>query len=131
MNGAKEIVDSLLETDRKAELEAFIDALDKQVVVSGDEEHVFPNGRAAAICTSGACIVADHFGGKRFGFPGDYSIENRDTQGGHDFAVVDDRYIVDYWIKHVVGDARGVFDMRDPNDAKLIQHYYGDQTKWE
>lgn len=50
---------------------------------------------------------------------------------GHDFAVVDDRYIVDPWVTEFVsGIDRGVFDLMDPADRDMISRIYGDPEKW-
>jgi hypothetical protein len=51
--------------------------------------------------------------------------------GGHDFAVVDQRFIVDGWAVCVSGYSRSaVFDFLDRKDRKLIRELYGDPTFW-
>ena len=51
--------------------------------------------------------------------------------GGHDFAVVDDRFIVDGWVVNVEGFSnRAVFDLRDPSDRKIIRELYGPPEIW-
>lgn len=133
-----EIVEALLDEaprnparKRMAELEAYLDHIDTTVIQDGDEEAHFPDGSPVTLCWGGADQVVRDFKGTRFGFHEREDIENSDTQGGHDFAVVDGRFIVDHWLKHVVGSQRGVFDMQDPRDAQLIKHYYGDPSQWE
>ena len=100
-------------------------------------------------CTGYACMIAKKLGVDRvteFGF-GERTgtgglIEEK--LGGHDFAVVDNRFIVDPWLTEVesgritartgeVVDVRGrvVFDMQDAADAALIEKLYGDQSKWK
>lgn len=90
----------------------------------------------AAICTSWANYVCEQLPdrAKRFGF---WVKENPAPSlarlcDGHDFAVVDERYIVDGWLKNVecVVD-RAVFDIQDPADADVIRAYYGDPSKWK
>src|SRR6185369_5608665 len=96
-----------------------------------DYGHHFPDGDPVGLCWGGANQVVRDMGGVRFGFPEREDVENQDTCGGHDFAVVDNRFIVDYWLEFVVGEKRGVFDMQDPQDAAFIKHYYGDPANWE
>jgi hypothetical protein len=46
---------------------------------------------------------------------------------GHDFALVEGRYIVDGWLKNVNrGAPRAVFDLQDPADADDVSRIYGD-----
>lgn len=52
--------------------------------------------------------------------------------GGHDFAVVDDRFIVDPWIRLVEGMAELIcFDLHDPGDAATTADLFGDRSPWE
>ncbi len=51
--------------------------------------------------------------------------------GGHDFAVVDDRFIVDPWIRLVEGMAELIcFDLHDPGAATTAD-LFGDRSPWE
>jgi hypothetical protein len=51
--------------------------------------------------------------------------------GGHDFAVVAGRFIVDGWAVCVSGYSRSaVFDLLDPKDRKGIRELYGDPACW-
>lgn len=63
---------------------------------------------------------------------------------GHDFAVVDGRYVVDPWLTEVesgritvhTGEVvdlggRGVFDLMDDDDADLVAALYGDPATWK
>ena len=63
--------------------------------------------------------------------------------GGHDFAVLEDRYIVDPWLTEVESgeitihggmvvpvNGQLVFDLNDPEDEKIITELYGDRSKW-
>jgi hypothetical protein len=53
-------------------------------------------------------------------------------QDGHDFAVVDGRYIVDPWIVETEAlSDRAVFDLEDPKDAAEVTRLYGNRLKWE
>ena len=98
-------------------------------------------------CTGFACAVKHKLEPGRaevFGFD---EKSNPDAgvnvaAGGHDFAVVDNRYIVDPWLSEVESgnitthkgeklDVGGqvVFDMK--KDQELIKQIYGDQDKWK
>ena len=51
--------------------------------------------------------------------------------GGHDFAVIDNRYIVDPWISVYSGEEdQIVFDLQNPSDHAKIEHIFGDRSKW-
>jgi hypothetical protein len=77
----------------------------------------------------------DHTGSraKLYGFDSDEVPESEivDFYGGHDFAVVDDRFIVDGWSVNVHGFSRtAVFDLLDPADAPVIRRLFGDPSRW-
>lgn len=64
--------------------------------------------------------------------------DNPDAQvgaivGGHDFAVVEDRWIVDPWAVHFDPESqasRYVHDRHDPGHAAEIRRLYGDPAHW-
>jgi hypothetical protein len=100
-----------------------------------EECHVFPNGDASAICTSWAKYVRRLLGNRvqLFGF----SDENNPSSliakdyGGHDFALVDGRYIVDGWLTQVAGmHGNAILDMQDPQEKQIIAKLYGPMKKW-
>jgi hypothetical protein len=99
-----------------------------------DGETVFPNGSAMAICTNCAERVIAIVGrGDVWGYA---SEDNPDTaaatgQDGHDFAVIDDRYIVDVWLCFFAGiTSRSVFDLLSRADATRIHALYGPPDHW-
>jgi hypothetical protein len=103
---------------------------------SGENEgSLLGNGRPWAICTSWALHVEESLPGrvKVYGF---FDSENPTSEiaqlaGGHDFAVVDDRYIVDGWVKNVEAiSKKAVFDLHDPADAEETARLYGDRNLW-
>lgn len=66
-----------------------------------------------------------------------YFIEENgeDSDEGHHFAVMDDRYIIDPWIYNNYYDYpnifnRCVFDLLNKSDEEIIKYVYGDKTKW-
>jgi hypothetical protein len=50
---------------------------------------------------------------------------------GHDFAVIDNRYIIDPWLKFLpMVTNQVVFDLQNLDDENNITKYYGDPNKW-
>ena len=95
----------------------------------------FPDGSNWVSCTNWAHYVRRVLGDRAqiFGFDQDENPASQIAQecGGHDFAVVDERYIVDGWIKNVDHlSQRAVFDLDDPDQADEIRRYYGDRSAW-
>lgn len=118
------------------------DELSRARQAAGEEipcgDSYLPNGGSGTCCTDYAACVYIQLPGrvKMVGFSND---ENPDCQVakdelhpcGHDFAVVDNRYLVDPWCKLVVGnDWQVVYDMSDPADLALVHHRYGPRECW-
>lgn len=102
-----------------------------------DEEcWVFPDGRAVAFCTNWARYVRRIEGPIRcelYGFFSDAVPESSIARscGGHDFAIVDGRYLVDGWLKGVECKSPvAVFDLEDEANADKIARLYGPREKW-
>lgn len=104
--------------------------------ITEDEEGAkFANGSAAGysavVCTGFARAIRDKLGRSHVVVKGFHAWANpcriSREYGGHDFAIVDNRYIVDPWLTDVCGEECGVFDLI--NDAILVGRTYG--TKWE
>lgn len=101
-----------------------------------DECFTFQNGNHSAICTNHADLIVAMYPeiSYRTGFEvGNNPVTNSNIYacGGHDFAVIANRYIVDHWIRDVCGEPRQVFDLWNPDDAALIAERYGDPQKWD
>jgi len=86
------------------------------------------------ICTNYALWARDVLGcGQVFGF---FDQDNPGTEtgqhaGGHDFLVIDDRWIVDLWVREVVGwSEKVVFDLEDETDSASVTRFFGDRQKW-
>ncbi len=99
------------------------------------DQTLLPNGECVGRCTNGAHYVVGIVGrGQVFGF---YDHENPETDtggfaGGHDFAVIDNRWVVDLWSKHFVGISdRCVFDLESDADAAEIRRLFGDRSRWK
>ena len=98
-------------------------------------------------CTGYACAVLQKLGKSRVKVFGFHDTDNPSSAiaqaaGGHDFALVDGRFIVDPWLGEGFAtpmDAksgeplpqRTVFDLEAPGDRKLIEELYGDRAKWK
>jgi hypothetical protein len=90
-----------------------------------DDESVFPDGTASVFCTNWAGYVLRVLG-ERCSLHG-FSVDDNPgsaiavSSGGHDFALVDGRWIVDGWVKNVECMAdHSVFDLEDPAEAAEI-----------
>lgn len=66
-----------------------------------------------------------------------YFVEENgdDSDEGHHFAVMNNRYIIDPWIfDNFSPDGktfnRSVFDLQNKNDEEIIKYIYGDRNKW-
>lgn len=123
------------------EVDAFSSELESEfdVVLHGrafEGQTVFEStGASIFICTNGADKVIELVGeGVRCGFfieKNPVTHPEIDGAGGHDFAVIGQRYIVDPWISLFTGaEDRSVYDLHDPKDAEIIKHIYGDVEKW-
>ena len=115
---------------------------------SEEEGSSFPNtGYSGVQCTGYACAIQGELGKDRVKVVGFYDEDNPGTVfgtrgictdyltlsvvgDGHDFAIVDDRYIVDPWITEFGGSKQGVFDLQDPGDAEVIRAIYGNPSNW-
>lgn len=143
-----DLLESLLESDDvKAQLESQFGPeanypLHHEKECAEDDKNCDPGPEQlgsfgdSVICTSWAEFVVAALG-KRAKMYGFYCEENpapgmEQFAEGHDFALVDGRYIVDGWIKNVIGEtSRAVFDLKDPADAEFIRNYYGKPKKWK
>lgn len=96
---------------------------------------LFPDGTRVVSCSNWARYVRRVLG-ERARIHGYFAEDNPgtiigDLAGGHDFAIVDERYIVDPWaalVEYVEG--AGVLDLLDPNDSARIEKLYGDPARW-
>lgn len=96
-------------------------------------ETIFPGGdNATAHCGACARIIADRFGGEVRGYWHEDNPTARvgETEGGHDFAITEDRFLVDPWLFHYYGDAP-VLDLSNTADRAEAAARYGPEEKWE
>jgi hypothetical protein len=116
-------------------------ALEDSCLLDEDECHVFPTGKAFFICTNWANLTQRYFGEDRAVVMGYLHVNNStsaisEQYEGHDFTVVDDRFIVDGWVTGVGLESPGratpgVYDLHDKMDAAEIARLYGKQSAWE
>lgn len=63
------------------------------------------------------------------------SDEDMDRYGqigvGHDWLLVDDRWLVDLWAKAYLDAHKVVFDLSIPSDAAMVAKNYGPREHWE
>lgn len=97
----------------------------------GNRAFICPGVGVVGTCTSTSVYLASRLGGDVYG----YSIEdNPDAlvgkeEFGHDFAVIGDRYLVDFW----AGDSYqypSLYDLWDPGSKREALRMYGDRRKW-
>lgn len=104
-----------------------------------DVESRFPDESSAVCCTNYAIQVVRGVyprPARVVGFSNEDNPTSRVAReeihpGGHDFAVVEGRYLVDPWVRLVacVSD-QIVFDLQDPDDAKHVMDLYGPSDCW-
>lgn len=117
------------------EIIAFFDTLDADCAQpTPDGEWTFSNGDALFICTHGARRVAARFDGRVVGFDSESnpSAAIAEDQDGHDFALVGERFVVDYWAARVAGLLdHGIFDLTNTEDRAEIARLYGPAENWQ
>jgi hypothetical protein len=119
----------------RSELSAFIRSLDEEVFFDEVESlNRFRHGGHWAICTDSALRVARQFKGTVWGY---YAIENLQAAiglsiaGGHDFAVIDSRWLVDYWACNVAQVIQTpIFDLNEDKDRDEVRRLYGPSRRW-
>lgn len=102
----------------------------------------FPNGWDHVICTSWAVDLRDRLGPDRVEVVGFMGADNPGSAiaaecEGHDFALVDGRYIADGWLVGIgvclpllERTYPGIYDLEHPDDEAEISRLYGDRSKW-
>lgn len=129
---AKEKDDHFLETLRqkyKDGLPEYYDGTDELTYI-GTPDRCFGAG---ATCTSHAEYIATAENGLICGFfTEDNPCEIGRLADGHDFALIDNRYIVDTWLSHWECEiSTPVFDLHNIDDQELIHHWYGKPELWQ
>jgi len=115
---------------------------DKFWNITGRPDAHFANGYWWGTCTGYAMEIQSRLGAARVKVMGFHAKKNPRSEisekvlDGHDFAIVDNRYIIDPWVRHIKVNgydfmARGIYDMDNPADLAEIHRLYGDPDSWE
>ncbi len=116
-------------------LEAFVQTLIAEERYDDETGHsTFADGSPCATCTSAARHIARAFGGKVMGY---WSAANPTAEigsrydDGHDFALIADRWVVDYFAYTTVNllDAP-VLDLHSAADRRLARRLLGNRKTW-
>jgi len=117
-------------------LRAFVKLLVSEERYQDDEGcWSFRSGGSCGVCTDSAIKIVRHFGGKVVGY--NCSSNPRAAIGkqfceGHDFAVIDERFLVDYWALRVISLITDpVFDLARDRDRREASRLYGNPNTWE
>jgi hypothetical protein len=116
---------------------AGIDWREREERLSDDRLVFRASQYSATVCTGYALELAHIFGLSRvqlFGFRHEDNPTSRIGReaGGHDFAIIDGRFIVDPWLDDTESiSEQTVFDLLAPVDAALIADLYGSSECWE
>lgn len=119
-----------------AELEAFYGTESNFAVEETEDDGArLPDGGRWAICTTWAGYVRRLEGDRAqlFGYSCDEnpSAEISRLADGHDFAIVDFRWLVDPWSLLVEGlTSKAVLDLEDPDDLALAEKLNGPRRFW-
>lgn len=100
---------------------------------------IFQNGEDAICCTNYARHIFNFskqsvkiYGFKNEDNPLAKIVIDKLHPGGHDFAVMEERFLIDPWIKLVRMKAdRVVFDMHNQKDLEYVKKMYGPKCNWK
>jgi len=106
-----------------------------------DAESIMPNDSSAVCCTNYAVHIRSVLGalGHEVAVVGFANQDNPTSlcaieefhPGGHDFAIVDQRYLVDPWVRLVAGvEDQIVYDLSLNEDAEKAAKIYGPRSCW-
>ena len=96
-------------------------------------ERIFPGGEhETRNCTGCARIITDRFGGEVRGYYHTHNPTARvgESEGGHDFAITSDRFLVDPWLYHYYGESP-VLDMTVHAERTEALARYGPEENWQ
>jgi hypothetical protein len=115
---------------------SFLHALrDQEQFNEEAEEWQFDDGSACGICTHSAIHVARAFAGVVLGYLAENNprAELGDAYSqGHDFAIVEDRWLVDYWTWRTTGLLdHPVLDLGEAADLAVGTRLYGKSSYWD
>lgn len=136
----KNRINSIFETEEKIGVFYGGEEMESRAEFKGPSDWWYPvawlpNKTQMGNCTNCAHFVVETLGkGDVYGFAcSDNPVKSIEIEscGGHDFAVIDKRFIIDIWLSlYSNHDIQIVFDLRDKKDFAKITEYYGDPQKW-
>lgn len=120
----------------RAVIELFLQALrEEEFYCKEADEWQFRDASACSICTSSAVLVARRFGGVVLGY---HSVDNptafigAPVYSGHDFALLNERWLIDYWAWHVAGlTPNPILDLSNESDRSTALIQYGPAGVWQ
>ena len=108
---------------------------DEKMCAPYDEEEgcsYLPGNLSYGICTHSAAYVLHTLGKGEIWGSSDSPGAAIELVGGHDWAIIDRRYIVDPWLHTFTGESdQLVFDLKNPADKEAILHWYGLPSTWK
>ena len=93
----------------------------------------FPGGpHDTGSCTGCAYLVVENFGGQVRGYFHAHNETARigETEGGHDFAITPEGFLVDAWVFHYCGE-EPVLDLNLAGDRAEALARYGPEENWQ
>lgn len=82
-------------------------------------------------CTNTAVYLAERLNGDVFGYSTDDNplAKMGKDEGGHDFALIDERWLVDFWAQDTY-EQPWLYDLQDPDEAEVVAELYGNMDLW-
>jgi hypothetical protein len=96
-------------------------------------KEIFPGGQhETSNCGACARIITEQFGGEVRGYYHAHNPTARvgEAEGGHDFGITPDGFLVDPWLFHFCGETP-VLDMANPDDRAEALIRYGPEENWQ
>jgi hypothetical protein len=89
------------------------------------------------MCSWTAAIFTWEFNGQQIGYthgrehggPANDSAVIVAKGLGHDFCIINGRWLVDFWAWRVFHE-RDLYDLQNPRDNAIVDHLYGDRSTW-
>jgi hypothetical protein len=106
---------------------------------SGDFTVEMPDGSSSVECTNYARHIKKTLAQRNVEIVGFFCSDNQDCTftrmdlaEGHDFALVDGRYLIDPWMRLVCGydNVPMVYDLTNQSEANQAHHMYGTRERW-
>lgn len=97
----------------------------------GNKPFICPNIGQVSRCTDSSTYLAARLGGWVYGYTSEDNptAEVGEAEGGHDFVVVGDRWLVDFWAWDTY-QLPDLYDLDDPADKALVLKRYGPPVNW-